>query len=69
MANGQGYSFSTNVSLFFRNFIKENHLLTFSLLRMSRNALSLPFTYQLGVNLSLDEGYFDMKVNEGRNFT
>lgn len=67
MANGQGYSFSTNVS-FFRNFIKENHLLTFSLLRMSRNALSLPFTYQLGVNLSLDEGYFDMKVNAGRNF-
>lgn len=68
MANGQGYSFRTNVSLFFRNFIKENHLLTFSLLRRSRNALSLPFTYQLGVNLSLDEGYFDMKVNEGRNF-
>lgn len=60
--------FSTNVSLFLRNFIKDNHLLTFSLLRMSRNALSLPFTYQLGVNLSLDEGYFDMKVNEGRNF-
>lgn len=68
MANGQGYSFRTNVSLFFRNFIKENHLLTFSLLRRSRNALSLPFTYQLGVNLSLDEGYFNMKVNEGRNF-
>lgn len=68
MANRQGYSFSTNVCYFFRNFIKENHLLTFSLLRMSRNALSLPFTYQLGVNLSLDEGYFDMKVNEGRNF-
>lgn len=68
MANGQGYSFSTNVSLSLRNFIKENHLLTFSLLRMSRNALSLPFTYQLGVNFSLDEGYFDMKVNEGRNF-
>lgn len=53
---------------FLEIFFKENYLLTFSLLRMSRNALSLPFTYQLGVNLSLDEGYFDMKVNEGRNF-
>lgn len=60
--------FSTNVSLFLRNFIKDNHLLTFSLLRMSRNALSLPFTHHLGVNLSLDEGYFDINVNQGMNF-
>lgn len=61
-------AFSPNVSLFLIKFMKNSHLLTFLLLRMSRNALSLPFTHHLGVKLSLNEDYFDINVNQGMNF-